>query len=133
MKALRHKRMKVEVCYHKKYMPMISREVRSLVINVITTITHEKIRSKREIMVEVEVKVPSTSEASGTDESFKLNPCARNINPSSVERVKLCLKETEEFPEDQKIKVSIENGLKVRDALEKNRSEFSWSSLLSRT
>ena len=85
----------------------------------------KKTKCKRK--AEGEVKAP------GTDELFEINPHAGNSNPSSGEGWKFHLKETDELPEDQKIKESIENGLKVRDALEKNRSEFSWSSLLSRT
>ena len=42
------------------------------------------------------------------------------------------MKTTEELPENQKIRVSLANGLKVRDALNKNRSKFAWGPLLSK-
>ena len=67
-----------------------------------------------------------------TTEVFTLSTSAGNINPSSTLGGELYLKATEELPEGQKIRISLTNGLKVRDALSKNRSNFAWVPLLSK-
>ena len=74
----------------------------------------------------------TTSTVPRLTEIFNLNPHAGDINPSSTEGGKLYMKATEELPENQKIRVSLANGLKVRDALNKNRSKFAWGPLLSK-
>ena len=42
------------------------------------------------------------------------------------------MKATEELPDNHKIRVSLANGLKVRDVLNKNRSKFAWGPLLGK-
>ena len=105
-------------------MPRIGRELRALGITVNTNNASENQNMAGTL---------ATATATSTvEEIFELNPCAGNIKPSSTEGAKLYSKATEELLEDQKIKMSIENGHKVRDALEKNRSKFAWVTLPSR-
>jgi len=63
---------------------------------------------------------------------FILNPFTTNINLCSIEGSKLYLKATEEVPQKDKLYISISNGTKVSDMLEKCRSKYAWGVLLSK-
>ena len=58
------------------------------------------------------------------EEVFNVNPRTDNINSSSIEGGKLYMKATEKLTKNQKIRVSLTKGLKVRDIPNKNRSKF---------
>ena len=74
----------------------------------------------------------SGTTAPTTVESFTINPCAGDINPSTESGSKLYLKATEEVPQRDKSHISISNGTKISDMLEKYRSKYAWGILLSK-
>ena len=75
---------------------------------------------------------PNVNPPAPSVEVFALNPYAADVNPSSYDGGKLYLNATAELPEKDKIKVSIENGPKVRDHFERCRSKCAWGLLLSK-
>ena len=54
------------------------------------------------------------------------------MNPESSDGTKHCIKETEELPEKEKVKVSIANGPSAKAHFEKCRSKHVWGLVLSK-
>ena len=73
------------------------------------------------IINELSTEVSAMSRPTGpaTGESFTINPYAGDINPSTESGSKLYLKAMEEVPQKDKLYISISNGTKVSDMLEK--------------
>ena len=98
-------------------MPGISRELR--VLRIITNSTSDA--NSREDIAEDSATQPSIP---SKPKVFHLNLYASNINLWSIEGGKLYTKAIEELPENQKIRASIQNGLKVKEILNKYHSKY---------
>ena len=65
-------------------------------------------------------------------ETFNVNPYANNINPSTDSGSKLYMKATEPLSKAQQLETSMDNGMNVRNHLERQRHRFAWGKLLSK-
>ena len=61
-----------------------------------------------------------------------MNPFAVDINPTTSEGSKLYLKATEQWSTKDCLSLTIENGPKIREALDGLQSRFPWGRLISR-
>lgn len=107
---------------------MSRRELRAL--GVIVNPNNTRTMSNANNAVAVANNVGAVANNAGTVEKFSLHPYSENINPSTVEGRKLYLTATTELNKDDKIRISIENGHKVKNHLETCSSKYSWGLLI---
>ena len=62
---------------------------------------------------------------------FDFNPYNGNINPSTIDSLKLLFKLTEKCKEDPKLKFSQSNVKTLMSAFESEAPKFGWSSLVN--